>query len=51
MPAPYNASAGKLLAGGWFPEFDFIALGVDDPAELAEVRFVNLVQNIAALFT
>lgn len=40
-----------LLAQRGFPKFDFVALRIDDPAELSVFRFLGLVEQIAALLS
>src|SRR6476469_4339681 len=35
------------LTGAWLPQLDLVPLGIDDPAELAVLRVVDLVQDVA----
>ena len=55
-------SKSTLLAGGLrvqlarslarrrLPQFDLVSVGIDDPAELSILRFVDLVEDFASLF-
>src|SRR5215208_820036 len=36
------------LTGRWLPQFDLVALRIDDPAKLAVLRVLDLVEDVAA---
>ena len=37
------------MTGRWLPQFDLVSLRIDDPAKLAVLRVVDLVEDVAAL--
>src|SRR3954464_11275571 len=49
VAAPRCHSEAVSLTGRWLPQFDLVSLGIDDPAKLAVLRVVDLVEDVAAL--
>src|SRR5262245_7617712 len=43
-----SAAGTQSLAWRWLPELDFVALRVDDPAELPILSVIGLVEDVAA---
>src|SRR5215207_10409514 len=43
-----ESSCERSLTRRWLPQFDLVSLGIDDPAKLAVLGVVDLVEDVAA---
>ncbi|HEV2669822.1 MAG TPA: hypothetical protein VGU74_01920, partial [Gemmatimonadales bacterium] len=44
-----SASSKRVsLTGRWLPQFDLVSLRIDDPAKLAVLSVIDLVEDVAA---